>query len=156
MNNIRKVVETLRKIGWAVNDPATDVEIERLRTGAEKRLGVEIPNEHILLLKQVNGFSFNGYNIYGVDGELLESRPKADVYDLIGLNEMWSDNDEKRWLYLADSDIYYYAYKPDEKIYYRLTLPMKEEDKKYNSYDEMMSEIIDDSEILSLSDNSEE
>ncbi|WP_026493207.1 MULTISPECIES: YrhA family protein [unclassified Butyrivibrio] len=131
------------QIGKELNAPAKDNEIAKFESEAKKRLGQEIPDEHMALFKIVNGFSFNGVNVYGVDEELLEKKPE-EVYSFIELNEMWKRHYEGNGLYLADTDLYFYVFDSKNGGYYRLTNPMGDEDKKYNSYEDMMKDIFDE------------
>ncbi|WP_256379758.1 YrhA family protein [Butyrivibrio sp. WCD2001] len=134
--------EELSRWGDEINPPATEEGIKRLAEETKKRFQVEIPSEHIDFLKEMDGLEYNGCMIYGVDEELLEEIPDRTVYGLLEYNDMRSQGDKEKRLSFAESETLLYIYSFEDKSYYQLDNFLYKKLKKYNSYAEMIKDII--------------
>ncbi len=90
----------------------------------------------------MDGLEYNGCMIYGVDEELLEEIPDRTVYGLLEYNDMRSQGDKEKRLSFAESETLLYIYSFEDKSYYQLDNFLYKKLKKYNSYAEMIKDII--------------
>lgn len=141
--------------GDTFNEGASVKEIQKLQEEARKRLNQELPEEYMEVLKEINGFNENGIFFYGVDEELLDSAPVNHVDGFLDYNEDRSEYDEeKNIIYLCEGAIDWYVYDINEKAYKLLDAPCGDEVETFESFDEMMCVILD--ETIGMDDEEDE
>ena len=118
---------------------------DKLIVEAKEKLGVERPKEYLDILSKVNGIEFNGFILYGVDEYLLEHEINQSIYGLVDLNKIWYENEEqKKYLFLGESNISWYVYEYKNKIFIELDNPSGRESNKFNSFYEMFNKLLVD------------
>ena len=128
-----------------VNLGASKEEIDKLIVEAKEKLSVEIPKEYLDILSKVNGIEFNGFILYGVDKYLLEHEMNQSIYGLVDSNKIWYENEEqKKYLFLGESNISWYVYEYKNKIFIELDNPSGREINKFNSFYEMFNKLLVD------------
>ncbi len=91
----------------------------------------------------MNGLEYNGCMIYGIDEEFLEESPNNEIYGLLEYNDMRSQGDKEKRLYIAESETYLFIYNLEDKAYYKLGNFLYKKLKKYGSYEEMIKDFLD-------------
>lgn len=134
-------------VGWGykVNEPASDDEISRFTTKVKDKFQIEIPSEYIDFLKEINGYSFNGLLVYGIDMDLLDNAPNNCKAGFIEYNDDRSVSDEEKWIYFAESEFRLYVFRVQDATYYKIEDFSYDIQKKYDSFAEMIMEAINDS-----------
>ncbi|PWT28745.1 YrhA family protein [Butyrivibrio fibrisolvens] len=144
-----KEIEKIKKefVGWGykVNEPASDDEISRFTTKVKDKFQIEIPSEYIDFLKEINGYSFNGLLVYGIDMDLLDNAPNNCKAGFIEYNDDRSVSDEEKWIYFAESEFRLYVFRVQDATYYKIEDFSYDIQKKYDSFAEMIMEAINDS-----------
>lgn len=144
-----KEIEKIKKefVGWGykVNEPASDDEISRFTTKVKDKFQIEIPSEYIDFLKEINGYSFNGLLVYGIDMDLLDKAPNNCKAGFIEYNDDRSVSDEEKWIYFAESEFGLYVFRVQDTTYYKIEDFSYDIQKKYDSFAEMIMEAINDS-----------
>jgi hypothetical protein len=86
-------------------------DLENLVDAVEEELGIELPSSAIEILRQVDGFCFNGVILYGVDSELRDDAFDSGPGILAETSNLWSayTGNAEAFLFLGDSDLWYYA-----------------------------------------------
>ena len=144
-DKLEEIKQVSVKFNDTLNDGITDKELEALISGVEKELQVSLPEAYIDVLKLINGLEFNGYILYGADKELLENIPNQRINGLIDNNKVWYDNEwEKKYLFLGDSSISWYAYDVESGSYFELDKPSGDEMQEFSCFEEMLEKILTD------------
>ena len=144
-DNLKKIINEKKMYDEEVNLGASKEEIDKLIVEAKEKLGVEIPKEYLDILSKVNGIEFNGFILYGVDEYLLEHEINQSIYGLVDLNKIWYENEEqKKYLFLGESNISWYVYEYKNKIFIELDNPSGREINKFNSFYEMFNKLLVD------------
>ncbi|QKY70321.1 YrhA family protein [Lentibacillus sp. CBA3610] len=108
------------KYGSSLRDPVSDEEIERMK---DKNKTI-LPIQYISFLKTVNGLDFNGLVIYGIDKAFLDKEIEEEIHGFIETNELWHENEwQRKYVFFGDSDVAWYCYDLDEKLYVELDKP---------------------------------
>ena len=86
-------------------------DLENLLDAIEEELGIELPTSAIEILRQVDGFCFNGIILYGIDPELRNDAFDSGPGILAETSYLWSAYapDAEAYLFMGDSDLWYYA-----------------------------------------------
>ena len=143
--NLKKIIDEKKMYDEEVNLGASKEEIDKLIVEAKEKLSVEIPKEYLDILSKVNGIEFNGFILYGVDKYLLEHEMNQSIYGLVDLNKIWYENEEqKKYLFLGESNISWYVYEYKNKIFIELDNPSGRESNKFNSFYEMFNKLLVD------------
>ena len=143
--NLKKIIDEKKMYDEEVNLGASKEEIDKLIVEAKEKLSVEIPKEYLDILSKVNGIEFNGFILYGVDEYLLEHEINQSIYGLVDLNKIWYENEEqKKYLFLGESNISWYVYEYRNKIFIELDNPSGREINKFNSFYEMFNKLLVD------------
>lgn len=143
--NLKKIIDEKKMYDEEVNLGASKEEIDKLIVEAKEKLSVEIPKEYLDILSKVNGIEFNGFILYGVDKYLLEHEMNQSIYGLVDLNKIWYENEEqKKYLFLGESNISWYVYEYRNKIFIELDNPSGREINKFNSFYEMFNKLLVD------------
>lgn len=131
--------------GEKVNGGANDKEIESLICKANIVLGVDIPTQYLDVLKKFNGLEFNGFIIYGIDTDLLDNKPCQVVNGLIDNNKVWYENPWlKKYIFLGDSNISWYAYDIEQSLYCELSKPAGDVLNSYSNVNSLIDKILGD------------
>lgn len=143
--NLKKIIDEKKMYDEEVNLGASKEEIDKLIVEAKEKLSVEIPKEYLDILSKVNGIEFNGFILYGVDKYLLEHEMNQSIYGLVDSNKIWYENEEqKKYLFLGESNISWYVYEYKNKIFIELDNPSGREINKFNSFYEMFNKLLVD------------
>ena len=144
-----KEIESIKKefAGWGykVNEPASDEEINKLCEKVKEKFQIDVPNDYIGLLKEINGYSFNGLFVYGIDEDLLDKAPNGTIAGFIEYNDERSLFDEEKWIYFAESEFGLYVFRVSDTAYYKIEDCSYNIIKKYDSFADMIREAINDS-----------
>ncbi len=77
------------------NPPATDAQLAKCKKDALEKFGLPLDDEYIYLLKNTNGMSYNGLNIYGCEQQIvpyfLDGVIDANV-------ELWSEESLRQYV----------------------------------------------------------
>lgn len=143
--NLKKIIDEKKMYDEEVNLGASKEEIDKLIVEAKEKLSVEIPKEYLDILSKVNGIELNGFILYGVDKYLLEHEMNQSIYGLVDSNKIWYENEEqKKYLFLGESNISWYVYEYKNKIFIELDNPSGREINKFNSFYEMFNKLLVD------------
>ena len=144
-DNLKKIIDEKKMYDEEVNSGASKEEITKLIAEAKKKLNVEIPKEYLDIISKINGIEFNGFILYGVDAYLLEHQINQSIYGLLDSNQIWYENEEqKKYLFLGESNISWYVYEYKNKCFIELDNPSGRESNKFNSFYEMFDKILID------------
>ena len=144
-DNLKKIIDEKKMYNEEVNSGASKEEIAKLVAEAKKKLNVEIPKEYLDIISKINGIEFNGFILYGVDSYLLEHQINQSIYGLLDSNQIWYENGEqKKYLFLGESNISWYVYEYKNKRFIELDNPSGRESNKFNSFYEMFNKILID------------
>lgn len=109
-------------------------------------LGVRPPKAFIDVLRYANGFEWNGFILYGVDQTAFPDAPTYTIYGLIDQNEIWYEvEDQRAYLFLGESNISWYVYEIATERYIELDNPSGREVAAFDSFEEMLEKLLDDS-----------
>ncbi len=143
---VAEIVEEKILYGVEVNAGASEMELAKLKKHVRSDLEKDLPNEYISILKIMNGLEFNGFILYGIDEEFLEEIPKQPINGLISFNKDWYENeDQKKYLFLGESNSSWYVYDTKKKQYIELDNPSGQEMSKYNNFYKMLENMLSDS-----------
>lgn len=144
-DNLKKIIDEKKMYDEEVNSGASKEEITKLMAEAKKKLNVEIPKEYLDIISKINGIEFNGFILYGIDVYLLEHQINQSIYGLLDSNQIWYENEEqKKYLFLGESNISWYVYEYKNKCFIELDNPSGRESNKFNSFYEMFNKILID------------
>ena len=108
-------------------------------------LGIRPPQEFIDILLCTNGFEWNGFILYWVDGDSFLIAPPYAVHGLIEENEVWYEvEDQKAYLFLGESNISWFVYEIATERYMELDNPSGREIVVFHSCAEMFEKLLDD------------
>lgn len=106
----------------------------------------DLPTEYGDFLKKVNGLEFNGFILYGIDDVFLEKKTNQHINGLISFNQIWYENeDQKKYLFLGESNISWYVYDTNNERYIELDNPSGREMVVFKELDKMLEKILSDS-----------
>ncbi|MBY0595890.1 YrhA family protein [Bacillus bingmayongensis] len=142
-NLILEIENILKSVGYELNTPATDTEIQRLREDVKEKFNVDLPSEYEEFLQTVNGLDFGGLVLYGVDPSLLETERDEPICGLIDTNEIWYENEfQKEYLFLGDSNIAWFCKNLSDGTYLELDKPSGTLMKTYSDFNTMLEEAL--------------
>lgn len=145
-NRLEEVIEEKKLYGEQVNTGASEAELTSFQKNVKEELKSELPNEYIDALKKINGLEFNGFILYGIDESLLKRKPNQHINGLISFNQIWYENeDQKKYLFLGESNISWYVYDINKKLYIELDNPSGREMEEFKGFDEMFEKLLSDS-----------
>ncbi|MDG6894092.1 YrhA family protein [Volucribacter amazonae] len=88
---------------------------------------IYIPDSYFSILKEINGFEFDGCILYGIGKQYLNVTPNEFIYDLIERNKIWHENKENIiYTYLGETNISWYVYYKNNNSYLVLDMPSGE------------------------------
>lgn len=129
---ILKLANVLEEYGQNILEPASNEEIEAFQKWVIDKYGEIDIDEYIYLVKLANGIEFNGLVIYSLKSESEES-----IYDS---NDIWHENiNLKEYLFYGDSDITWYCFDVNNKIFSELDKPSGEVIKTYETFNDMLN-----------------
>jgi len=129
-------------IQWALDDPQprglSDIEIETLSRIIREKFDIQIPDGYADFLKMMNGFSFNGFNVYCyINDDIKKNIDEMLAFDIIDANERFcdcADNDD--YLLIGDSSTDYIAYIKKTKKYLIMSNGLDHE-AEFDTFNEM-------------------
>lgn len=140
---IRKIEQ---KYGDSLNNPASNEEVETLKTAVREKFKHVLPEQYIEFLKNVNGLEFNGFTIYGIDSLLLRGETNQPITGYIETNEIWYENEEQQhYMYFGDSNISWYCLDILKGIYVELDKPSGTLIHEYKDFESMLEKALKDS-----------
>ena len=143
---LEEIKEEKNLYGEQINSGASEVELAKFKISVKEELQKDLPTEYSNVLKMVNGLEFNGFILYGIDEVLLEKKPNQHINGLISFNQIWYENeDQKKYLFLGESNISWYVYDPNNKRFIELDNPSGREMVVFKELDEMLEKILSDS-----------
>lgn len=143
---LEEIIEEKNLYGEQVNTGASEVELAKFKKNVKEELQKDLPSEYINVLKIINGLEFNGFILYGIDEVLVENNPNQHINGLISLNQIWYENeDQKKYLFLGESNISWYVYDINKEQYIELDNPSGREMVEFEKFDEMLEKILSDS-----------
>ncbi|WP_173276001.1 YrhA family protein [Paenibacillus sp. NEAU-GSW1] len=129
-----------------INTGALEAELSSFHLAVKEEWNIELPEPYMSVLRTVNGLEFNGFILYGIDDPYLEKKPNQQITGLISANQIWYENeDQKKYLFLGDSNISWFVYEIDEKMYLELDKPSGNEVMKFNHFDDLFEKLLSDS-----------
>ncbi|KIV69645.1 hypothetical protein SZ39_4317 [Bacillus mycoides] len=137
VSQISKIKE---KRNRKLNLPTNENELSRFHKSVVKKIGENIlPQQYYEFLQTVNGIEFNGLKFYGIDQNLLDSKPINQVDSFFDANETWeSIQDEDELIFFGDSDIAWYCYNVSKKSFVELDKPSGEHMETFCDFDTML------------------
>lgn len=140
-----EIVRERKTCGKAVNQGATDEDIEKFIKSATDELCVTLPHEYVMVLKKVNGIEFNGFILYGIDEALLSNTPQQRINGFLESNKIWYENPwQKEYIFFGESNISWYVYKISSKKYYELDNPSGRIMEEYCGFYSMLEQMLSD------------
>ena len=144
-DNLNKIKEEEKIYDEELNTGASKEEIDKLLEEAKEQLEIELPKEYLDTISIINGMEFNGFILYAIDEYLLEHENNQSISGLIDSNQVWHENEEqKKYLFLGESDISWYVYEYEKKRFIELDNPSGREICTYNNFDEMFNKLLQD------------
>lgn len=141
-----EVKKVTNQFNMKYNDGASEEELQKFKNVVNEKFGFELPQDYIKLLKEMNGFEFNGFIIYGVDEKFLEKKPNQRLTGFIELSEIWYENEhQKKYIFIGESNITWYVYDLTTKKYIEMDNPGGEEMHYYDTFDEIITKFLTDS-----------
>lgn len=143
---LEEIIEEKNLYGEQINSGASEVELVKFELSVKEKLQKDLPIEYSNVLKIVNGLEFNGFILYGIDEVLLEKKPNQHINGLISFNQIWYENeDQKKYLFLGESNISWYVYDTKNERYIELDNPSGREMIIFKKLDEILEKILSDS-----------
>lgn len=131
---IQKARTNRTERGRETPEGAREEAIEMLKAAAMKE-GKEIPEAYLDILRKIDGFENNGYCLYGTEQEGRKG--------ILCMNQIWHENQEqKKYLFLGESDISWYVYEMESQKYLELDKPSGDAYEEYEDAEGMAAEII--------------
>ncbi len=142
---LQQIAQEEKVYGEEINAGATRKEIQLFLEKCRTELNVDAPDEYLKILEVVNGIEFNGFILYGIDEELLDTQPNQPVNGMIEYNKMWYENEwQKQYLFLGESDISWFAYDLVKGQYCELDNSSGEETEAFDCVDSLVEKILCD------------
>lgn len=143
---LEEIIEEKNLYGEQINSGASEVELAKFKLRVKEELQKDLPTEYSNVLKMVNGLEFNGFILYGIDEVLLEKKTNQHINGLISFNKIWYENeDQKKYLFLGESNISWYVYDTNNERYIELDNPSGREMVIFKELDEILEKILSDS-----------
>lgn len=140
---LEEIIEEKNLYGEQINSGASEVELAKFELSVKEKLQKDLPTEYSNVLKIVNGLEFNGFILYGIDEVLLEKKPNQHINGLISFNQIWYENeDQKKYLFLGESNISWYVYDTKNERYIELDNPSGREMIIFKELDEILEKIL--------------
>ncbi len=142
---LQQIAQEEKLYGEEINAGATMKEIQLFLEKCRTELNVDAPDEYLKILEAVNGIEFNGFILYGIDEELLDTQPNQSVNGMIEYNKIWYENEwQKQYLFLGESDISWFVYDLAKGQYCELDNPSGEETEAFDCADSLVEKILCD------------
>jgi hypothetical protein len=118
-------------------------DIKRTEQAAQDELGIDLPAELRDLLTEVDGFSENGVSLYGTDQDLPDEQAYGPTIVAENLS-LWSVMPEtaKKYLFIGDSDLWYFAFDLGNKQYVVLSRSTLEPVHGFGSAADMVNDML--------------
>lgn len=143
---LEEVKRVLDEFERELDAPASEKEIQIFNDEVKKKFGFDLPMEYIDLLKEMNGYEFNGFIIYGVDERLLEKNPKEPINGFIEISEIWYENEhQKQYIFIGEEHISWYVYDLVSKKYMILDKPGGSEMEYFDCFNDIINRLLTDS-----------
>jgi hypothetical protein len=120
---LQQHLDDLRAYGLSPQPPCGSAALQRLREGAARDLGTELPNEYYEFLKITNGLDSNGLVIYAsetspIAGHEGQKDQKRSIQGVVDANLAWWDFEpHKKFVFFGDSSSGRYVYDVEDKKY---------------------------------------
>lgn len=135
-DRLMKIEKTVAQYQDSILNDLTNEQMDRVRKWFEDNLETNDISEFIKLMSIANGFEFNGFILYSLD-------PDSDN-EFLEANEVWHENHNfKKYIFFADSDISWYCFDMETKIFCELDKPTGDEVCRFNDYRSMMISALD-------------
>lgn len=145
---LAQIAKEIELYGENLNEGATEEEIQLFTKKCRNELNIDLPDEYVNILKEINGLEFNGFILYGIDENILNSTPKQETTGLIESNKIWYDNEwQKQYAFLGESNISWYVYDLKTKNYLELDNPSGRIIQEYTKFGDLFEKILTDSLI---------
>ncbi|OJE51172.1 SMI1 / KNR4 family protein [Bacillus proteolyticus] len=137
---VSQITKIREKRNRRLNLPTNENELSRFHKSGVEKFGKDIlPQQYYEFLQTVNGIEFNGLKIYGIDQNVLDSKPVNQVDSFFNANETWeSIKDEDELVFFGDSDIAWYCYNVSKKSFVELDKPSGEHMETFCDFDTML------------------
>lgn len=143
---LEEIIKEKNLYGEKVNVGATKKEIQLFIKRSIDELNVDLPDEYVNVLRTINGIEFNGFILYGIDENILNTIPKQHINGLIDCNNIWYENEwQKQYIFLGESNISWYVYDLTTKKYCELDNPSGRLNEEYSSFDDLFEKLLGDS-----------
>ena len=88
---------------------------------------------------------------YTVQMKYYQKKPNQHINGLISINQIWYENeDQKKYLFLGESNISWYVYDTNIEQYIELDNPSGREMVEFEKFDEMLGKILSDSLLYQI------
>lgn len=115
---LAEIADWLKANGLQMQPPGEEAEIQLLRARAHEELGFEVPEEYCALLRQANGFDFNGLVIYACRTIPIAGYSDRFVQGFVEANLAWrAANDQADFVAFAESGLSLYVFRPGTSSY---------------------------------------
>lgn len=149
IDNIAELLDrlkiTMSSFGDILNGGATESEIDNLNRIFQESFNTVLPDGYTDFLRKINGFSFDGVTLYGVDTEFSTDKyPQSwDSYGCYLMNNTArTDREENRYIFIAENSISWYCYNIEDKEYVLLDNPSGTKMSTFKDFDDMLKHII--------------
>ncbi len=131
--------------GGQINQGITEKELEIFEGKAQTEFNGFFPTEYFKILKVVNGIECNGFILYGIDQDLVNSQYNQHINGLIENNKIWYENEwQKRYIFLGESNISWYVYDLSTLKYCELDNPSGSQIEIFEDIEAMVEKILTD------------
>lgn len=131
--------------GVKMNGGASKSEIEIFMEFVSNELKTTVPKNYLDVLEVVNGMEFNGFIIYGIDGDLLTEKPLQNINGFIVNNKIWYENEWlRKYVFLGDSNMSWYVYDKDLLKYQELSKPSGTILNTFEDIDSLLDKLMED------------
>ena len=123
--------------------PATNKDIDRCNKDfTESGLKVTLPDEYVKFLKKLNGFAWNGIELYSTD-QVTDPETNFTLNDIVSANEQFLKYNEgfEHCFYFGrvDDDLYVYNTTKENKRWEVLDLVGRDVMEEYDTFEELFA-----------------
>lgn len=136
---IMDVNQRILNSGRLPEPPALDGLIDEfIKWASDKTANQCFINDYLVLMKINNGLQYNGLVIYNIHQEDLHN-------SLYSANEVWWAQEwNRRYMFIADSNISWYCFDMIENTYYELDKPSGDRIKEFRCLEELIDNSLND------------
>ncbi|WNJ94327.1 YrhA family protein [Vibrio ruber] len=130
--------------GFLLN-AAEDTEIENLKKIVLAQFGIDVSSEYLEILKLSNGFSVNGFNLYG-------SKPYDEDFFIDGIvdinKEFWTEDSLRQYFTYGDESSTRLVYNMDSNLYEAVDNVTWEKLEIFHDFSDLLNYVFENNNIF--------